>query len=133
MDNSGKAPPGVSIPVVEERLQVSKKKVRSAVVKIEKAVEARDYIVSDSLETRNAVIERFAKGVEVDRNNPPRIREENGVTIIPVFEEVLVVEKRLVLKEELHVRAEVSESVFRQRVTLKKERLIVKRSDDPEQ
>ena len=32
------------------------------------------------------------------------MREEGDVTIIPVLEEIVVVEKRLVLKEELHVR-----------------------------
>jgi hypothetical protein len=33
----------------------------------------------------------------------PQIREEDGVLIVPLLEEVVVVEKRLVLKEELHV------------------------------
>ena len=37
------------------------------------------------------------------------VRTEGDVLIIPVLEEVLVVEKRLVLKEELHVRRLVSE------------------------
>jgi len=31
------------------------------------------------------------------------VREEGGVLIIPVLEEVVVVQKRLVLKEELHI------------------------------
>jgi stress response protein YsnF len=37
----------------------------------------------------------------------PEIRTEGDVTILPVVEEVLVVEKRLVLKEELHIRRRV--------------------------
>jgi stress response protein YsnF len=37
----------------------------------------------------------------------PEIRTESDVTILPVVEEVLVVEKRLVLKEELHIRRRV--------------------------
>jgi stress response protein YsnF len=34
----------------------------------------------------------------------PPIREEDDTTIIPVVEEVLVIERRLVLKEEVHLR-----------------------------
>ena len=34
----------------------------------------------------------------------PPVREEGDTTIIPVVEEVLVIERRLVLKEEVHLR-----------------------------
>jgi stress response protein YsnF len=33
----------------------------------------------------------------------PQSRQEGEVTIVPVVEEVLVVEKRLLLKEEIHI------------------------------
>jgi hypothetical protein len=42
----------------------------------------------------------------------PQTRQEGEVTIVPVLEEVLVVEKRLLLKEEIHIvrrRAQVRE------------------------
>ena len=34
----------------------------------------------------------------------PKIRIEGDLTIVPVLEEILVVEKRLILKEEVHIR-----------------------------
>jgi hypothetical protein len=37
----------------------------------------------------------------------PEIRTEGDVTIAPVVEKVFVVEKRLVLEEELHIRRRV--------------------------
>lgn len=117
------------IPVIEERLSVSKRTVRTGIVKIEKAVEAHDYIVTESLRSENAVVERVTIGEEVDASQPPQVRIENGVTIIPVLEEVLVVEKRLILKEELHVRQVSSEELFSQPVSLRKERLTVSRTD----
>jgi len=52
---------------------------------------------------------------------------EFGVLIIPVLEEVLVVEKRLVLKEELHVRRLVSEENVEIPVTVRKQRAVVER------
>jgi stress response protein YsnF len=34
----------------------------------------------------------------------PAVREEGDTTILPVVEEVIVVERRLILKEEVHIR-----------------------------
>ena len=47
--------------------------------------------------------------------------------IIPVLEEVLVVEKRLVLKEELHVSRVMSEEKVEIPVTVRKQRAVVER------
>jgi stress response protein YsnF len=49
------------------------------------------------------------------------------VTIVPVLEEVLVVEKRLVLKEELHIRRRVDTESVEVPVTLRKQRAIIER------
>jgi stress response protein YsnF len=49
------------------------------------------------------------------------------VTIIPVLEEVLVVEKRLVLKEEVHIRSTTSGEDVEVPVTLRRQRAVVER------
>lgn len=54
------------------------------------------------LYTEQAGVERVPVNRLVD--NEPQTRQEGDVTIIPVVEEVLVVEKRLLLKEEIHIR-----------------------------
>lgn len=48
--------------------------------------------------------------VRVDRevDEAPRVRQEGDVTIISLVEEVLVVTKRLFLREEIHVRRSAS-------------------------
>jgi stress response protein YsnF len=58
-----------------------------------------------------------------------QIRTENGVTIVPVLEERLVVEKQLFLKEELHIRCGVKTETVEVPVTLRSERAIVERFD----
>jgi hypothetical protein len=62
--------------------------------------------------------------IELDQTvsgRAPQIRTEDGVTIIPVLEEVLTVEKRLVLKREIHIRKRpTSEAVVP--VSLRKQR-----------
>ena len=71
--------------------------------------------VSTKTETFAEVVRQELRGmraevvrVPVDRTlepgeTPPEPRTEGEVMIIPIFEEVVVVEKRLVLKEELHI------------------------------
>jgi stress response protein YsnF len=62
---------------------------------------------------------------EIDR--APEIRTENGVTVIPIVEEILVVEKRLVLKEELHVRRQETTEIVEVPVTVRRQRAVVER------
>jgi uncharacterized protein (TIGR02271 family) len=61
-------------------------------------------------------------------DHAPEVRTENGVTIVPILEEVLVVEKRLVLKEELHIRKQVATENVEVPVELRKQRAVVERT-----
>jgi stress response protein YsnF len=125
--DSFKAHPGDEpIPVLEEVVTVGKRTVTTGVTTVEKQVHSQDYIVSESLRTQGATVERVPFDVEVDAANPPQVRTENGLTIIPVLEERLVVEKRLVLKEELHIRRFVDETPSTQEVTLRTESVVLK-------
>jgi stress response protein YsnF len=65
----------------------------------------------------------------VDRvvSEAPGVRTEGGVTIVPVLEEVLFVEKRLVLKEELHIRRTATTETVELPVTLRKQRAVIER------
>jgi stress response protein YsnF len=57
----------------------------------------------------------------------PAVREEDGVLIVPVLEEQIVVQKRLILKEELRITRGSHVEVARQPVRLKSERAQVER------
>ena len=48
---------------------------------------------------------------------------------MPVLEEILVVEKRLILKEEVHIEQEVSQETVELPVSLRKQRAVVERFD----
>jgi stress response protein YsnF len=58
---------------------------------------------------------------------PPAVRTDGDVVIVPILEEVLVVEKRLVLKEELHIRRQVNHEDVEVPVTLRKQRAVIER------
>lgn len=119
------------IPVLEEIATVSKRTVTTGITTVEKQVQSREHQVSEVLRRETASVETVPMGITVDPDHPPVVRTENGVTIIPVLEEILVVEKRLVLKEELHIRHNVDEVLAKQNVTLRSETVVVKHTEGP--
>ena len=58
---------------------------------------------------------------------PVPVREDNGTTMMAVAEEVLVVEKRWMLREEMHIRKQRLETHQPQRITLRSEDVQVER------
>jgi uncharacterized protein (TIGR02271 family) len=94
--------PEAAILLVQEHLTVDKQAVETGRVRIRTVIDEKLVRVAEDLERDDVTIERVAINREVAE--PPRTREEDGVLIVPIVEEVVVVEKRLVLKEELHVR-----------------------------
>jgi stress response protein YsnF len=90
------------IPIVEEQATIAKRVVEGGRVRVRTAVEEREQILRETLHHDEVEVQR----VPVDREVAamPAIREEGDVTIVPVVEEILVVERRLRLKEEIHIR-----------------------------
>jgi len=113
------------IPVVAEEIKVGKRTVESGRVRVSKHVEVREHIIDQPLLKEEVDVQR----VPINRplQKPASIRTQGDVTIIPVMEEVLVVERRLVLKEELHVRRRQTQVRQPQRVMLRAERAEIKR------
>ncbi|QQE89503.1 YsnF/AvaK domain-containing protein [Azotobacter chroococcum] len=117
-----------TIPVMVEEAVLHKRQVESGRVRITKSVETENCLLEESLLHDEVQVERVSCGTEVDPAHPPQVRQEGDVTVIPVLEEVLVVEKRLVLKEELRVRRVVHEEPHSVPVTLRREQVTVERT-----
>jgi uncharacterized protein (TIGR02271 family) len=113
------------IALVEEEARIDKREVVTGRVRIRTRVEEAEETVRGTLDEEVVEVER----VPVDRivEAAPAVRQDGDVTIIPVMEEVLVVEKRLVLKEELHVRRRRTQETVEVPVTLRRERVEVER------
>jgi stress response protein YsnF len=90
-----------SLPVVEEQAVVEKRTRPGATVRVTTTVTERDEEIDEELVREHVDVHRVPVGRFVDAPEP--VREEGGVTIVPLYEEVLVVEKRLLLREELHL------------------------------
>jgi len=116
-----------AIPVVEETARIDKREVQTGRVKVHTVVETSEQMVREALSSQNVKVTRVPVDQPVTR--VPVIRTENGITIVPVLEEILVVEKRLILREELHIKQEVSHETVEVPVSLRKQRAVVERVD----
>lgn len=118
------------IPLLEEGIQVAKQGVDGDSVTVETLTDETVEWVRETVLNENVSIERVPVGREVD--DPPRVREENGVTIIPVVREVLRIQKQLMLVEELHIRREQSAQKIEKPVTLRSMRANITRTSSDE-
>ena len=94
------------IPLVQEHLSVSTRKVETGRVRVSTKIEERTEMVAAELQREDVTVERVPVNREIEA--VPDVRWEGDTFIVPVVEEVLVIEKRLILKEELRIRPEKS-------------------------
>jgi stress response protein YsnF len=92
----------VIVPVIEESVNVETRWREEGVVEIRKTVHEHIEIVDPPLASEEVEIERVAVNRIVDA--PVPVRQEDDTTIIPLLEEVYVVEKRLMLREEVYIK-----------------------------
>ncbi|HLM56424.1 MAG TPA: YsnF/AvaK domain-containing protein [Pyrinomonadaceae bacterium] len=118
----------VVVPIVAEQLEVQKRKVEAGGVRIRKTVSEREEVVDEPLMREEVQVRRVPVNRVVD--GPVPVRHVGNTMIVSLMEEVLVVEKRLVLKEELHITKEQVESYRPQRVRLRTEKAVIERVDD---
>jgi uncharacterized protein (TIGR02271 family) len=118
----------VTIQVVEETARIDKRVVETGRVRVSTRTETVDQVLRESLRSDTVEVTRVPVNRTLSEGEvPPVAREEDGVTIIPVLEEILVVEKRLVLKEELHIRRSSTDEDVEVPVTLRKQHAVVER------
>lgn len=96
-------------------------------VQVRRETRSHDKLVEESLAKTAVVIERVPIGQFVDA--VPPTREEGDVTILPVIEEVVVVQRRLRLVEEVRIRRVQTTDTHVETVNLREQHVVVTRSD----
>ena len=91
----------VVIPLLAEQLNIARQKVLTGGVRVHKTVSERTQTVDEptlkeELEIQRVNVNRFVE-------EAPAVRYEGDVMIVPLLEEVLVIEKKLVLREEIRI------------------------------
>jgi uncharacterized protein (TIGR02271 family) len=117
--------PQTVIPLLQEELSVSKRVVPTTRVQVSRVTHSHEQLVDELLGREQVEVERVAIEKTIDRM--PSVREEGDCIIVPVVEEVLKLERVLVLKEEVRIRRVRGTERYQERVTLRKQEAVVNR------
>jgi stress response protein YsnF len=116
------------VPVIEERVEVGKKVIEKAKVHVSKTVNEHIESYDIPLSSEEIVVKRVPKNELVD-TVPQGIRYEGDTMIISVLKEVAVIEKRVMLVEEIHIAKYKNDKVETREVTVRKEEVHVERKE----
>ena len=119
------------VPVIAEELAIGTRTVdtgrgvRIHKTVVEQPVTIDERLARDEVEIRHVPVDRIVAPDEAPAN-----RYEGDTLIVPVLEEVLVVERRVRIKEELHITRIRREEHHQEEVVLKAEQVSVERFDE---
>jgi uncharacterized protein (TIGR02271 family) len=113
------------MPLLAEEVAVSKQVVETGRVQVARVTHEREQLIDELLAHETVEIDRTPIGRQID--TMPSVREEGDTVVIPIVEEVLVIERRLLLKEEVRVRRVRSTQRHRESVTLRHHEAVVTR------
>lgn len=119
----------VVLPLVEEVLHLGKRRVETGRVRVSVSTTSDERLVQETLRSERAEVEY----VQVNRDllegeaAPVARWEDDGTLVVPVVEEVLIIERRLVLREEVRLRLVAKDEVIKQPVTLRRQHARVER------
>lgn len=114
---------GARVPVIEEQLEVETRVVDLGEIRVHKTVDSTEEVHQGPLDREDVEIQR----IRVDRpvTEPEQRRQEGDWLVIPIMEEVFVVQKQLLVREEIRIRKrlvteehEVRETIRRERATI---------------
>ena len=124
----------IVVPIVEERIVPEVRQVDLGEVRVHKHVEAHEETAELSLTRDDLVIQR----VEINEpiQTPAKTRQEGEWLVIPVMKEVVVVQKQLMLVEEVRIKRSqvqkdhvVRETVRHERVEIEDDSVAGRRAD----
>ena len=108
---------------------VRKERVVTETVRLCKRIHEAEEVLDVPVQTEAIEVERVPVGRWIDA--PAEVRREGDTTVYPVVEEVLVVEKRLRLVEEVRVTRRQETRRVQERVALRREEVVVERDAAP--
>ena len=120
-----------AVPVHREELHVDVRtvdtgrgvRVKTSVAEHEQRIE--ETLMHDEIDVRHVPVDKI-----VALSEAPASRYEGDTFIVPILEEVLVVEKRLRIKEEIHITRSKRPQRFSETVPVKSETVSIERFDE---
>lgn len=118
----------IVVPVIEEQIRIDRQVVEHGGVRVHKRIVEREEVIEQPTFREEVSVERIAIGREIE--SAPEPRQEGDTLVIPIVEEMLVVEKRLVLKEELRITRRRIEEIEEARVVVRAEQVEIEQLPD---
>lgn len=119
-----------SVPVVEEQVVVAKRRRVTGAVRVATRVREEERLVDEPYDVEGLEVERVPlEGGGRWVETPVPTRQEGETTIVPVHEEVVVVETRLRVVEEVRLTRRRATRRHVARVTVRREEALVERLD----
>ncbi|QYF96159.1 YsnF/AvaK domain-containing protein [Massilia sp. PAMC28688] len=119
------------MPVMREDVQVGTRQVDTGRgVRIHKTVSEQPHHIDQTLLREAVNVRRIPVDKIVSLTEAPVARQEGDTLIVPILEEILVVEKRLRIKEEIHITRTAQQEPYAETVMLRSEHVSVERFDD---
>jgi stress response protein YsnF len=119
------------LPIAAEQVHLTVRQVDTGRgVRVHTTVSERIEEVEVLLRQEQVHVERRAVDRVVPLAEAPAMHYEGDTLVLPVLEEVLVLEKRIRIKEELRISRSHSERPHRESVPLKTEQAVVERFDE---
>jgi uncharacterized protein (TIGR02271 family) len=115
----------IVLPLHAEEIAVGKERINTGTVRVSTVTRKREEMVEELLAREDVEVERRPVGKPVD--HAPAVRRAGDTVIIPVVEEVLVVTRRLVVKEEIWIRLVHRREKHSQQVTVRSQEAVIER------
>jgi uncharacterized protein (TIGR02271 family) len=113
------------VAVAREELEIGKRTVETARVRVRKLVQAHEECIDELLMHDEVEVQRIPVGRVIDE--PVQMRSDGDLLVVPVMEERLVVQKCLVLVEELHIKRRVGQRPHTEHVLVRTEEVVIER------
>src|SRR3954452_15648759 len=116
------------VPVISEELHADAVPVETGGVRVTKRVDSHEEVLEQELRKGRVEVKRVKTDRVVD--GPQPVQRVGNTLVIPVVSEVLRVEKRWVVTEEIHITQTEERERVQQKVKVNQERADVERLDE---
>lgn len=113
------------VPLLAETLEIGRARHETGAVRVRVLVDETTTRVPSDASVDEVTSTRVARGILVDARREPW--NDGDVLVVPIYEEVLVTERRLMLKEEVHITRRTLRTSETLDVPLRRERAVVER------
>jgi len=113
--------------LLAEEVHVTKETRETGRVHVSTQTHEREALIAEDLARERVEIETIPVGRRI--NAVPEVRQDGDTTIVPVVEEILVVERHLMLKEEIRIKRVRTIERHQETVVLRHQEAVVTRSE----